>query len=65
MGLDESIKKLWAIIDSPRTDNKDRIKAITLVMQYYKDRLQMIESEPELPQHKKYADMMKVFAAGS
>jgi hypothetical protein len=29
LGLDETIKKLWATIDSPRTDAKERIKAIT------------------------------------
>jgi predicted transcriptional regulator len=29
LGLDEIIKKLWTIIDSPKTNNKERIKAIS------------------------------------
>ena len=31
LGLDETIKKLWVTIDSPRTDAKERIKAIALL----------------------------------
>jgi predicted transcriptional regulator len=45
LGLDETIKKLWTIIDSPRTDAKERIKAITLIRECYKDRLELIRSE--------------------
>ena len=48
MGYDELIKKLWIIIDSKRTDDKERIKAITLLAQYYRQRLELIRSEPEL-----------------
>ena len=63
MGLEEAIKKLWTIIDSPKTDDKDRIKAITLVTQYYKDRMEMIRSEAELPQYKRFVETAKIFAA--
>jgi hypothetical protein len=42
LGLDETLKKLWGIIDSPRTDAKESIKAITLIRQCYKDRLELI-----------------------
>ncbi len=55
LGLDETIKKLWAIIDSPRTDGKERIKAITLIRECYKDRLELIRSEPSLIKQKKRA----------
>lgn len=53
MGYDELIKKLWTIIDSKRTDEKERIKAITLLAQYYRQRLELIRSEPELILNKK------------
>ena len=35
LGYDEMIKKLWSIIDSKNTDDKERIKAINLIAQYY------------------------------
>src|SRR5215208_7589530 len=41
-GLDEMIKKLWAIAYSPRTDSKEKIKAITLIGQYYRERFELI-----------------------
>ena len=47
-GLDEVVKKLWAIIDSSKTDEKEKMKAINLMMQCYKERFEMIKSEPEL-----------------
>jgi len=37
-GLDEMIKKLWTIVDSPKTDSKEKIKAIMLIGQYYRER---------------------------
>jgi hypothetical protein len=62
LGLDETIKKLWATIDSPRTDAKEKIKAITLIRQCYKDRLELIHSEPSLIQEKKRMDTAKLYA---
>jgi predicted transcriptional regulator len=47
LGLDETIKKLWGTIDSPRIDAKERIKAITLIRQCYKDRLELIRSKSD------------------
>jgi hypothetical protein len=55
LGLDETIKKLWITIDSPRTDVKERIKAITLLKECYKKRLELIRSEPSLIKQKKRA----------
>jgi hypothetical protein len=34
--LDEMLKKLWTIADPPRTDSKEKIKAIVLIGQYLK-----------------------------
>src|SRR5215204_5738962 len=62
LGLDETIKKLWAIIDSPRTDGKERIKAIALLKECYKERLDLISSEPSLIRQKKHMDTTKLFA---
>jgi len=30
LGLDEMIKKLWTIADSPKSDSKEKIKTIVL-----------------------------------
>jgi hypothetical protein len=32
--LDEMLKKLWTIADPPKTDSKEKIKAIVLIGQY-------------------------------
>ncbi|HSF51282.1 MAG TPA: hypothetical protein VLA74_11025 [Nitrososphaeraceae archaeon] len=47
-GLDEVIKKLWTIIDSSKADEKERMNAIKLIMQCYRTRFEMIQTEPEL-----------------
>ena len=40
--MDEVIKKLWTIIDSSKTDEKEKMKAINLIMQCYKEKFEMI-----------------------
>jgi hypothetical protein len=42
------IKKLWIIADSPKTGSKEKIKAIVLIGEYYRERLQLIRNEPSL-----------------
>ena len=68
LGLDETIKKLWITIDSPRTDAKERIKAITLLKECYKERLELIRSEPSLIKQKgsfsKYKTLRDLNLAG-
>lgn len=59
LGLDEAIKKLWVIIDSPRIDAKEKIKAITLIRECYKERLELIRSEPSLLQQKRHMHEVK------
>jgi hypothetical protein len=39
LGLDEMIKKLWMIVDSPKTDTKQKIKSIMLIWQYCKEKV--------------------------
>jgi hypothetical protein len=41
LGVDEAIKKLWTIVDSPKTEAKEKVKAITLIKEYYKERLDL------------------------
>jgi hypothetical protein len=53
-GLDEMRKKLWTIVDSPKTDSKEKIKAITLIGQYYRERLELVGHEQSLNQKVKY-----------
>jgi predicted transcriptional regulator len=61
LGYDEMIKKLWSIIDSKNTDDKDRIKAITLLAQYYRQRMELIKSEPDLLSNKNYMEKLQIF----
>ena len=61
LGLDELIKKLWIIVDSSKTDEKEKMKAINLIMQCYKMRIEMIKSEPELINQKRYMKDISIF----
>jgi hypothetical protein len=56
------IKKLWTIVDSPKTDSKEKIKAIVLIGQYYRERLQLIRNEPGLIEQVKRIERMKQFS---
>ena len=61
LGIDELIKKLWTIIDSSKTDEKEKMKVINLIMQCYKMRFEMIKSEPELINQKRYMKDISIF----
>jgi hypothetical protein len=50
------IKKLWTIVDSPKTDSKEKIKAIVLIGQYYRERLELVGDEKSLYQIVKYME---------
>ena len=50
------IKKPWIIADSPKTDSKEKIKAITLIGQYYRERLELVGDEKSLNQNVKYME---------
>ena len=58
-GLDEMIKKLWTIVDSPKTDSKEKIKAIVLIGQHYRERLELVRNEPSLIQDTRHMDRVK------
>ena len=59
LGLDEMIKNLWTIADSSRTDSKEKIKAIVLIGEYYRERFQLIRNEPGLIEQMKRLNRMK------
>jgi predicted transcriptional regulator len=59
LGLDEMIKKLWTIADSPKTDSKEKLKAIVWIGEYYRERLELIRLEPRLIEQMKRAERMK------
>jgi hypothetical protein len=59
LGLDEMIKKQWAIADSPKTDSKEKIKALVLIGEYYRERSELIRYEPDLVKEMKRAERMK------
>jgi predicted transcriptional regulator len=61
LGLDEAIKKLWAIVDSPKTEAKEKVKAITLIREYYRERLDLIRSQPSLVREKQNMELAKMF----
>jgi predicted transcriptional regulator len=63
LGLDESIKKLWEIIDSPKTEAREKIKAITLLKACFKERLDLIKSDSGLIEQKKLRDEVKILSA--
>jgi len=59
LGLDEMIKKLWTIADSPKTDSKEKIKAIVLIGQSYRERFQLVRNEPGFIEQIKGAERIK------
>jgi hypothetical protein len=61
LGLDEMIKKLCTVADSPRMDSKEKIKAIVLIGQYYRERLLLIRDEPRVIEQMKRIERMKWF----
>jgi predicted transcriptional regulator len=60
LGVDEAIKKLWTIVDSPKTEAKEKVKAITLMREYYRERLDLLRSEPGLVQQKETMKLAKM-----
>jgi hypothetical protein len=59
LGLDEMIKKLWTIADSSKTDSMGKVKAVTLIGQYYRERLELVRSEPKLIQNNNWMNSVK------
>lgn len=63
LGLDEMIKKLWTIADSSKTNSKEKIKAIVLIGEYYRERSRLIRLEPDLIEQIKRAERTKQWSS--
>jgi predicted transcriptional regulator len=55
-GLGELIKKAWTIVDDSKTKHRERMKAISLIMQCYNKRLELLSLEPQVNNLKEYID---------
>jgi predicted transcriptional regulator len=55
-GLGELIKKSWTIVDDSKTEHRERMKAISLIMQCYDKRLELLNLEPQVNNLKEYID---------
>lgn len=58
-GLAELIKNLWTTVDDPKTEPKERMKAISFIMQSYNKRLELLKFEPQAIDLKQYIDTTK------
>lgn len=58
-GLAELIKKSWTIIDNPKAEQRERIKAISIIVQCYTKRLELRNVEPQVNGLKEYVYSVK------
>jgi predicted transcriptional regulator len=58
-GLAELIKKSWTTVDDPKTESKEKMKAISFIMQCYNNRLDLLKFEPQAIDLKQYIDTIK------
>jgi hypothetical protein len=59
-GLSELLRKLWSIIDDPKTLDKEKMKAIALIADYYNMRWKFLASESFVKEYKNHADQLKI-----
>ncbi|MGH9964810.1 MAG: hypothetical protein ACRD5E_08290 [Nitrososphaeraceae archaeon] len=58
-GLGELMKNLWRTIDDPRVQVKERTKAMKLILECYKIRFQLIDSEPFVKDFYQHGEQIK------
>ena len=58
-GLTEIIKKSWTIVDDPQTDQKERMKAMSIILHCYDKRLDLLNSEPTVDAVREYTERVK------
>jgi predicted transcriptional regulator len=58
-GLAELIKKSWIIVDDPKAEQKERMKAISIIIQCYDKRLDLLDLEPQVIGMREYFDSVK------
>ena len=58
-GLTEIIKKSWTIVDDTQADQKERMKAMSIILQCYDKRLDLLNSEPTIDAVREYIERVK------
>jgi hypothetical protein len=58
-GVGELMKNLWRTIDDPRLRVKERMRAMKLMLECYKMRFQIIDSQPSTKEFMEYAEKVK------
>jgi hypothetical protein len=58
-GLTELVKKSWTIVDDSKAGKKERIKAMSLILQCYNKRLEFLILENQFEKYKGYFDSVK------
>lgn len=58
-GLAELVKKSWTIVDDPKAEQKERMKAISIILQCYSKRLELLNIEPQVNGLRQYIDSVK------
>ncbi|MDF0682269.1 MAG: hypothetical protein P0116_15025 [Candidatus Nitrosocosmicus sp.] len=56
--LNESIKELWKIIDSPKAGSKDKTKSITLILNIIKETHAILDKEIGIMRSKQYNGLL-------
>ncbi len=55
-GLTELVKKSWTIVDDSKAGKRERIKAMSLILQCYNKRLELLDFENRFNEHKEHFD---------
>jgi hypothetical protein len=46
----------WTIVDDPKAEQKERMKAISIILQCYDKRIELLDLEPQVNEMKEYFD---------
>lgn len=58
-GLTELVKKSWTIVDDSKAGKKEKIKAMSFILQCYNKRLELLNFENRFNEHKEYFDSVR------
>jgi uncharacterized UPF0160 family protein len=50
---------LWIIVDDPKAEQKEKMKSISIIIQCYNKRLDLLNFEPQVNDLKEYMDTIK------
>jgi hypothetical protein len=55
-GLNEIVKKMWTIIDDSKSDQKEKLKAASLIIECSDKRFNLLKIDPQLHELQQYTD---------